>query len=535
MSWLLTILVFLPSVGALAVMLAPQGVVKWVATGFSAVTFLLSLWLYLGPQLHMGFLGPLNNTTSFGDVMHPAWLDSAPWIHFAIGSFQLNIQYRLGADGLSIFMLILNALLSFLAIIGSWNISMRTREYMALILILETGVMGVFCAFDLYLFWLFWEVELIPMFLLIAIWGGKNRSYAAWKFVLYTIFGSAFMLAGIILLYFNLGGQNGGVYSATFDYLASHHVSGTLVAGGLAISAQLLIFLLLYLGFAIKIPMIPFHTWLPDAHTEAPTAVSVLLAGILLKMGAYGLIRICIDFAPDGAHQFALPLAIFGAINILYGAGCSLVQQDMKKMIAYSSVSHMGFVILGVAAAVGPGATNMAFKEAALTGAAIQMFTHGTITGMLFFCVGVVYDRAHTRDINVFGGLQARMPRLTWVFTFAALASLGLPGLSGFVAEYIIYTNSYAVFPAQTIIAASAMILTAGYLLWMLKRSFYGPLNPHWSTISDATILEMTPLVILGALVVFVGIFPGAMIDLLRPSLHQIIQTVGGTATGLHP
>ncbi len=533
MSWLLTILVFLPTVGALAIAVAPQGVVKWVAAVFTGVTFLLSLWLYIGPLVHMGFIGPLNNTSSFGDVMHPAWLDSAQWIRLTVGSVQFNVDYRLGADGLSIFMLVLNALLSFLAVIGSWHIENRTRLYMALLLVLETGVMGVFCAFDLYLFWLFWEVELIPMFLLIAIWGGRRREYAAWKFVLYTIFGSAFMLGGIFLLYFMLGGQT-GTYSATFEYLAAHHVAGNLLIGGGAIAAQLAIFLLLYLGFAIKIPMVPFHTWLPDAHTEAPTAVSVLLAGILLKMGAYGLIRICVDFAPDGAHQFALPLAILGAINILYGAGCSLVQQDMKKLIAYSSVSHMGFVILGVAAAVGPGATNMAFKEAALTGAAIQMFSHGAITGMLFFCVGVLYEKAHIRDIDVFGGLQARMPRLTWIYTFAAMASLGLPGLSGFVAEYLIYTSAYAIYPAQTIIGASAMILTAGYLLWMLKRAFYGPLNPRWSSIQDASLLEMAPLVILGIVVLAVGVYPGFLVDLLRPSLHQIITSMGGV-TALHP
>jgi NADH-quinone oxidoreductase subunit M len=532
-SWLLTILVFLPTVGALAVMVAPQGIVKWVAAVFTGVTFLLSLWLYIGPLVHMGFIGPLHNTGGFGTVMSPAWMDASPWIHFTVGSFQLNIDYRLGADGLSIFMLILNALLSFLAVIGSWHIDKRPREYMALLLILETGVMGVFCAFDLYLFWLFWEVELIPMFLLIAIWGGRRREYAAWKFVLYTIFGSAFMLGGIFLIYFMLGGQT-GIYSASFAFLASHQVGGNLLVGGAAISAQLAIFLLLYLGFAIKIPMVPFHTWLPDAHTEAPTAVSVLLAGILLKMGAYGLIRICVDFAPAGAHQFALPLAILGAINILYGAGCSLVQQDMKKLIAYSSVSHMGFVILGVAAAVGPGATNAAFKEAALTGAAIQMFSHGLITGMLFFCVGVLYEKAHIRDIDVFGGLQARMPRLTWIYTFAVMASLGLPGLSGFVAEYLVYTSAFAIYPAQTIVGASAMIITAGYLLWMIKRAFYGPLNPRWSGIADASILEMAPLVILGVLVLVVGIYPGWLVDLLRPSLHQIIQNVNGTVAGFH-
>lgn len=521
MSWLLTILVFLPTVGAIGVMLAPQKTVRWVATAFSGVTFLLSFWLYLGPLL----ANP--QSPHFGTVMDPAWVDNTPWVHFSIGALQLNINYHLGADGLSIFMLILNAMLSFLAIIGSWNVQKRTREYMALILILETGVMGVFCAFDLYLFWLFWEVELIPMFLLIAIWGGARREYAAWKFVIYTIFGSAFMLAGILLLYFNLGAQT-GTYSAAFEFLASNHVVGNLAVGGLVIGSQVAIFLLLVFGFAIKLPVIPFHTWLPDAHTEAPTAVSVLLAGVLLKMGAYGMIRICIDFAPEGAKQLALPMVILGAVNVLYGACCSLVQSDMKKMIAYSSVSHMGYVLMGIAAAVGPGSSNEAFKEAALTGAALQMFTHGTITAMLFFCVGVVYDKAHLREINAFGGLQARMPRLTWIFTFALMASLGLPGLSGFVAEYLTFTGAYAVFPIVTAVSAIAVIITAGYLLWMFKRAFYGPLNPQWSGLKDASILEMTPLVMLGVVVLFVGIFPGVMVDLLHPSLNQILQTVGG-------
>ncbi len=524
MSWILTILVFLPTVGALAVMVAPQRVVRWTAAIFSGATFLLSLWLYLEPLI---------NNRSFGDVLNPAWVDRVPWIHFSVGALQLNVEYHLGADGLSIFMLILNAMLTFFAVIGSWHIETRTREYMVLLLILETGVMGVFCAFDLYLFWLFWEVELIPMFLLIAIWGGTRREYAAWKFLLYTIFGSALMLGGILLLYFNLGGQTGN-YSAAFEYLATHHLSGNLTFFGLTIASQLAVFLLIYVAFAIKIPMVPFHTWLPDAHTEAPTAVSVLLAGILLKMGAYGLIRICIDFMPDGAHQFAVPLAVLGAINILYGAGCSLMQSDMKKMIAYSSVSHMGFVILGVAAAVGPGLTNISFKQAALTGAALQMFAHGLITGMLFFCVGVLYDRAHMREINAFGGLQSRMPRLTWIYTFAVLASLGLPGLAGFVAEYLVFTGTYAVFPAAAIAAGVAIIITAGYLLWMLKRSFYGPINPRWKGISDASILEMAPLVMLGAVVVFVGVSPHFIVDLISPSVTQIIHTVSGAVTASH-
>ena len=525
MSWILTVLVFLPTIGALAVMVAPKNLVRWAAAGFTAITFLISLWLYIGPMV--------NNNGNFGDVQNPAFVDNVQWIHFAIGTLQLNINYHLGADGLSIFMLILNALLSFLAVIGSWHIENRTREYMALLLILETGVMGVFCAFDLYLFWLFWEVELIPMFLLIAVWGGQRREYAAWKFVIYTIFGSALMLGGILLLYFNLGSQT-GTYSADFGWLASHQLNGSFLIFGSTFASQLVVFLLIYTAFAIKMPMVPFHTWLPDAHTEAPTAVSVLLAGVLLKMGAYGLIRICLDFAPQGAHQFAGVLAVFGAINVLYGAGCSLVQRDMKRMIAYSSVSHMGYIILGVAAAAGPGLTNPALKEAALTGAALQMFTHGTITGMLFFCVGVVYERAHMREINAFGGLQAAMPRLTWIFTFALMASLGLPGLSGFVAEYLIYTGSYAVYPIAVIFAAGAMIITAGYLLWMMKRSFYGPLNPRWAHLTDATLLEMTPLVILGVTVLVVGIYPALITNMLHPSLMQILHNMSGLPAAHH-
>ncbi len=520
MSWLLTVIVFLPALGAIVTMIVPNKFARWSAAAFSAVTFLISLWLYIGPMV--------NNGGKFGDVTNPVFVDRAPWIHFTVGTLQLNIEYHLGADGLSVFMLILNALLTFLAVIGSWNIGRRTREYMALLLVLEFGVAGVFCAFDLYLFWLFWEVELIPMFLLIAIWGGARREYAAWKFVIYTIFGSAFMLGGILLLYFNLGAQTGH-YTADFAWLATHHINGNLLLFGATVGSQVAIFLLIYFAFAIKIPMIPFHTWLPDAHTEAPTAVSVLLAGILLKMGAYGLIRICLDFMPEGAHQLALPLAILGAINILYGAGCSLMQNDMKKMIAYSSVSHMGFVILGVAAAAGPGLTNAAFKEAALTGAALQMFTHGTITGMLFFCVGVVYDKAHIREIYAFGGLQSRMPRLTWIYTFAVLASLGLPGLSGFVAEYLTFTGSYAVFPIVAVVSGAAIIITAGYLLWMLKRSFYGPLNPQWAHIPDASILEMTPLIILGVAVLAVGLYPAFMVNILHDSLGQILHNLSTT------
>ncbi|HEU5366862.1 MAG TPA: NADH-quinone oxidoreductase subunit M [Ktedonobacterales bacterium] len=520
---LLTLIVFLPAVGAIGLFLVPgkrTALAKWVAAVVSGLVFVLTLALFFGQEW---------GNTSIASANSLRWIDFSPWIHIQLGSnFQFNVDYFLGADGLSLPMIILNGLLSFLAVIGSWHIEKRTKDYMALILLLETGVMGVFSALDLILFFFFWEVELIPMFLLIAVWGGLRREYAAWKFLLYTLLGSSIMLAGILLLYFEQGAQT-GTYTANMILLSqtSHQLTGLLSLGPLSITAQLLAFLLIFFGFAVKIPMFPFHTWLPDAHTEAPTAVSVLLAGVLLKMGAYGLIRICLGFFPFAAHDFAWWLGGLAAINILYGAGVSMIQSDMKKMIAYSSVSHMGYVLLGVAAAAGVTGTGMlAFRQAALTGAALQMFTHGSITGLLFFCVGVVYEKAHTRDIDIFGGIAQRMPRLITVYTIACFASLGLPALSGFVAEYLVFTGSFPIWTTWTILGAFGIVLTAGYLLWMLKRAFYGPLNAKWATLTDATNLEMAPLVALVAVVLLFGIFPGIIVNVIQPSVSQIIHTL---------
>jgi NADH-quinone oxidoreductase subunit M len=531
---LLTVIVFGPLLGAIAVMLAPERagnfpVAKYIAAGFTLVIFLVSLWLYLGLIFNGG--GPVN----FGDVAHPQWYVNEPWINIRLGGFHFQVNYALGADGLSIPMIILNGLLSFLAVIGSWHIDRRIKFYMALLLLLEFGVMGVFAAFDLFLFFFFWEVELIPMFLLIGIWGGARREYAAWKFLIYTFVGSAFTLAGIFLLYFQTGQVN-ALFSTFANPTVSGKLTGTLPFFGAAVSLPLVIFLLLFAAFAVKLPMWPVHTWLPDAHTEAPTAVSVLLAGVLLKMGAYGLIRICLGFVPEGAQVFAGALAVFAAINVLWGAGASMVQTDMKKMIAYSSVSHMGYILLGVAAAAA--ATSGAFvtgnlasfREAALTGAALQMFTHGTITGMLFFCVGVLYDKAHTRDIDVFGGIAQRMPILITLFSVACFASLGLPGLSGFIAEYLTFTGSFALIPVPTILAAFGVVLTAGYLLWMLRRSFFGPLNLKWAWLPDASLRETVILGTLAVVILAVGVYPGPLVSLIQPSLHHMLTTMPGIA-----
>ncbi|HEY4388261.1 MAG TPA: NADH-quinone oxidoreductase subunit M, partial [Ktedonobacteraceae bacterium] len=405
------------------------------------------------------------------------------------------------------------------------------KEYLALLLLLEAGVMGVFMALDLFLFFLFWEVELAPMFLLIGIWGNQQikhgvpgRIYSAWKFLLYTFFGSIFMLAGILLLYF-MNVSKGGLPTASMAYFsqAAHMFNDPVTFLGITVGSQLLIFLLIFVAFAVKIPMFPLHTWLPDAHTDAPTEVSVILAGVLLKMGAYGLIRICFSLFPLGIREFSGWMVTLAVINIIYGAAICLRQTDMKKLIAYSSVSHMGIVLLGVAAAAASGSD--AFRQAALTGATVQMFSHGIITGLLFFCVGVIYDHAHTREIAAFGGVAKRMPFLGTLFTYAGMASLGLPGLAGFVAEFMVFTSSYRIWPVFTIVAVFTMILTAAYLLWMLKRVFFGTFNVKWNWLPDASVREAVPLVVLAVLIVAVGLYPATLINVITPSLAHLLDT----------
>jgi NADH-quinone oxidoreductase subunit M len=514
----LTWIILFPVIGAIFVYASPVKWARWFGLGFSALVFLLTLVIFF--KLASG--GNFGNLTNLQDY------HSVSWISFNAGGIPFNVDFALGVDGLSLPLVVLNGLLTMLAIIGGWE-KERVKEYIALILLLEAGVMGVFMAMDLILFFLFWEVELAPMFLLIGIWGNNQikhgvpgRIYSAWKFLLYTFFGSVFMLVGILFLYFT-NVSHGGTPTASMVYFAQHLINGSVAVFGITMGVPLLTFLLIFVAFAVKIPMFPFHTWLPDAHTDAPTEVSVILAGVLLKMGAYGLIRICLTLFPQGVHQFAGWLAVFAVINIVYGALICLVQTDMKKLIAYSSVSHMGIVLLGVAAAASSGSA--AFREAALTGATVQMFSHGIISGLLFFCVGVIYDHAHTREIAVFGGVAKRMPMLATLFTFAALASLGLPGLAGFVAEYMVFTSSYQNLSIITIISVFTMILTAAYLLWMIKRVFYGPFNPKWSWLPDATAREMIPLYALAGVIVFVGVYPLPLIQTITPSLTQLLHS----------
>ena len=524
----LTWILLLPVIGAMAAYAAPVRIARWSALLFAAATFVLSLVI---------FFRIAANGYNFGNLNNPVDSIRLPWIDFTASTVHFRIDYFLGVDGLSLPLVMLNALLTVLAIIGGWE-RPRAKEYMALLLLLETGVMGVFLSLDLLLFFLFWEVELAPMFLLIGIWGSDvikhgmpGRIYSAWKFLLYTFFGSIFMLAGILLLYFKLGAT-----TASMQFFSTHFLGGTVTIPliGVTMSLQLLTFLLIFLAFAIKIRMFPFHTWLPDAHTDASTEVSVILAGILLKMGAYGLIRVCLTLLPEGTHEFAGWLLVISVINILYGAGICLIQTDMKRLIAYSSVSHMGIILLGVGAAAAtltPGNQVSPFGMASLTGATVQMVSHGLITGLLFFCVGVIYEHAHTREISVFGGVAKKMPLLATLFTFAGLASLGLPGLVGFVAEYMTFTASYQITTIITAAAVFTMILTASYLLWMLKRVFYGPFNTKWNWLPDANWREAIPMLSLAAVIVFLGIFPYFLIDVLTPSLSALMH--GAITLGL--
>src|SRR5438067_11021891 len=417
-----------------------------------------------------------------------------------------RINYFVGVDGISITMVLLTALLCFLCMFASFGIDKAVKGYFAPFLLLETGMLGTFVALDFFLFFIFWELMLLPMYFLIGVWGGPRREYAAIKFFLYTLLGSVLMLVAILYFYFAADPHS-------FDMTQL----GTLLAKKIPLDVQVILWVALFIGFAIKIPAFPFHTWLPDAHVEAPTAISVILAGVLLKMGTYGILRINYPMLPvataDLAYWF---LGALGAWNIIYGALCAMAQKDLKKLVAYSSVSHMGYVMLGMAS----------FTTQGINGAVLQMFNHGTITGMLFLLVGVVYDRAHHRDIDGFGGLAAIMPVYTGVTALAFFASMGLPGLSGFISEVLVLLGTWQKYPVLTILGASGVILTAGYLLWTIQRIYLGPPNEKYKMLPEINGREMFTLVPLGAIVIIVGVYPSLVLDLLRTSLDGINQVV---------
>ncbi len=483
---ILTAIIFLPLLGAIVAALLPDDKAKprWVAAFFTGSIFVLTVVLYLA------------FSRSVAGMQFAEKLDWVP---------SLGMSYHLGVDGISLPMIVLTGLLSFLAVIASWKIDVRPKHYFALLMLLEVGMMGVFLALDFVLFYIFWEVVLVPMYFLIGIWGGPRREYAAIKFFLYTLLGSVIMLVGILGLYFAPGVR-------TFDMLEVGRHS-------LPIAMQSWIFLAFFAGFAVKVPLFPFHTWLPDAHVEAPTAVSVILAGVLLKMGSYGFIRVSLPILPDAFRTYAPYLAALAIIGIVYGACVAMVQKDLKKLVAYSSVSHMGYVMLGVAAGT----------TAAVNGAVIQMFNHGTITGMLFLLVGLVYERAHTRQISDLGGLSAKVPILGGILAFASFASLGLPGMSGFIGEFMILLGTYQSMLSKTAvyIAAAAIVLTAGYLLWMLQRVSLGKLPEKLEGLVDIDMREASTLVPLMAVILVVGLYPAVMLSIVSPSVQRLLSISG--------
>jgi NADH-quinone oxidoreductase subunit M len=484
----LTFVIFFPIAGAASIALLPkerESWAKWLAAGVAAVVLAAVVYLFID----------YNRDTGGFQFVH-----SGSWLRSDNSDFKLN--YAVGLDGLSLPLVLLTAFLSLVSILISWRIDMRPKEYFAWLLVLETSLLGVFSALDFIFFFLFWEVELIPMYFLISIWGSGNRVYSAWKYVLYTFFGSAFMLVGILTLGFTAG---------TFDIRQLAQIGE--IHG--AIIPAWMIFTLIITAFLIKLPVVPFHTWLPDAHTDAPTAVSVILAGVLLKMGGYGILRMSFSIMPDIAKDASVYLACIAAGSILYGAFMTLIQKDLKRLIAYSSVSHMGYVLLG-ASAIG---------TVGLTGASMQMLTHGLITGMLFVLVGMVYDRAHTRDIGELSGLAHRMPFITTMMVIAGLASLGLPALAGFVSEVTIFLGTFDRHELLTSLGVIGIAFAAGYILWTIQRVFWGELDPRWAELTDATAWwERGPLLAMTAAIVVLGVYPAFMLDLFEQGVGPIVQ-----------
>jgi len=515
----LTWITFLPILGIVAVLMIPKGhetFMKW--TG-AIVTFLqLVLAVVICFNFNRGLEG-INTQQGMQFVEKFSWIDIKGVAWFG----RIQIEYFMGVDGLSVPMVLLTALISFIAVLASWNIDKAFKGYMAMLLLLDTGMMGVFGALDFFLFYVFWELMLLPMYFLIGVWGGPRREYAAIKFFLYTLLGSVLILLAMIALYFSttILDPATGEKVHTFNMLAMMNPAnlepGSLLAGA-GTHLRLLAYIALFIGFAIKVPIFPFHTWLPDAHVEAPTAISVILAGVLLKMGTYGLLRISYPMFPEIAQQTSVALAILALINIVYGALCAMAQKDFKKLIAYSSISHMGIVLLGMAA----------MNTQGMMGAVFQMFNHGTITAMLFLIVGVIYDRSHTRDLDAFGGLALSMPKYTGIMTVAFFAALGLPGLSGFISEAFSFLGAFKVDNLRviTMIATLGIVLTAAYMLWTLQRVFLGTPNGKWGSMPDVTGREIFTLVPLAVIVLVLGIYPSLMLDLMTSSLNHLVTIV---------
>jgi len=504
---LISLILFSPLIGAAILFILPRATsdrtMKWIAFLWSLVSLALALilWVNYRPEA-AGFQFEFK----------------LPWFP------QINSTYHVGVDGISVPMVLLTALLTPLALLISFNIKERVRAYLILFLMLETGMLGVFVALDLIVFFVFWEIGLVPMYFLISQWGGKERNYASFKFFIYTMAGSLGMLLTIQCIW---------VATGTYDIVT------LTTPGSLPFTAQYplkfvsaanlpllraIAFFAFALAFAIKVPIWPFHTWLPDAHTEAPTAGSMLLAGVLLKLGAYGYLRLVLPMFPDAAAQYAWVLALLGMLAIIFGALAALGQTDFKKLVAYSSVNHMGFVTMGIAAAAFA-MGNPAYKEHALiaaNGAVLQMFNHGLSSAALFALVGVIYDRAHTRDLEELNGVSVAMPVYAGILMFCTFAGLGLPGLNGFVSEFMVVRGAWPIFTLFMAISMFGLLLTGGYILWMLLKTLFGPQNPRWARLPEMNVREVIALAPLMVLMLVIGVYPMWIVQVINATVGRL-------------
>lgn len=525
---LLSILIFLPLVFGLFILLMPKALnhyFKYLTVCVSLVQLLIASWMYFNFKTGDGFAG-VNQLSQY------QWVEKLDWIRLDVGSFgTLQIDYLLGVDGFSIVLIWLSALVMFIASLSSWEIKANLKGYFALFLFLDTAIIGVFCSLDLFLFYIFYELMLLPLYFLIGMWGGVRREYAAIKFFLYTLFGSIFMLLVIAGLYLSVTDPETGNHTFNMvhamnpaNYSAGSIFSALAKTQIFGFSARAIGFVIVFIAFAIKVPVFPFHTWLPDAHVEAPTPISIILAGILLKVGGYGIIRIAYGIFPEIAVSLSWWMGLLGVISIIYGAMNALAQTDLKRLIAYSSVSHMGFVLLGIASLTSEG----------INGAMMQMISHGFLSVMLFFIVGVIYNRVHDRDIYNFRGLANQMPIFTGFVMIAFFASLGLPGFSAFIAEAFSLIGAFSsqslngLLPRwMAVIAAIGILLGAGYFLWTLQRMFFGTLRlkkEEWKAqLVDLNFREKLALFPLAALALVLGVMPSLVFNVMSSSINQFI------------